>query len=264
MKLQTKFNLAMLAAFSVGLGLAALFAFKISDDTARQDVLRQAALIASEGEGASKYTDLEVAPQLVRSGAGFAPQMIPFLASQDQFRRVQKDWPDYSYKDAALNPTDPLDRAADWEAAIINRFRADATLAQIVSQRDTPSGPILSVAKPIRVSDPGCLQCHSTPDKAPAAMVALYGPTAGFGWKSGETVGAQIVSAPMSLALANARQSFLYFLGGLTLVFLATMVALERNDAVRDREAGQRDRQHGQRGEPRAHRRPGIPGQGRR
>ncbi len=41
-----------------------------------------------------------------------------------------------------------------------------------------------------------------------------------------EAVGAQIVSVPMHVALAQAQRSFLYFLGGLTLVFLVTMVAL--------------------------------------
>jgi HAMP domain-containing protein len=225
-KLQTKFNLSLGAAFVVGLALAGAFAFKISGDTTRRDVLQEAALMASEGEGASRYTDQEVAPLLTKAGTGFAPESIPFLAAQDQFRRVQKDWPDYSYKDAALNPTDPTDKASDWEAAIISRFRADANLKQIVSQRDTPDGPVLSLSKPIRITDPGCLQCHSTPDKAPPGMVALYGTAGGFGWKQNEAVGAQIVSVPMSVALARAQKSFLYFLGGLALVFLITMVAL--------------------------------------
>ena len=64
MKLQTKFNLSLSAAFVVGLALAAIFALKISNDTARRDVLHEAALMASEGEGASSYTDQEVAPLL--------------------------------------------------------------------------------------------------------------------------------------------------------------------------------------------------------
>ena len=227
MKLQTKFNLAMLGAFVVGLSLAAGLAYKLSYDGARRDVLQQAALMASEGDSASAYTDQEVAPLLAKAGAGqFAPQMIPFLATQDVSRRLQKEWPDYSYRDAALNPTNPADRAAEWEAKIIDRFRADPGLRQIVSQRDTPAGPVLSVSKPIRVSDAACLTCHSTPDKAPAAMVTLYGADHGFGWTPGEIVGAQIVSAPMKLPLAHARQSFLVFVGGLAFVFLVTMVAV--------------------------------------
>jgi HAMP domain-containing protein len=225
-KLQTKFNLALFAAFVIGLAMAAAFAFKVAGDNARRDVLHEAALMASEGEGASRYTDQEVAPLLGKEGMAFAPQSIPFLAAQDQFRRVQKDWPAYSYKDAALNPTDPVDKAADWEAALINRFRSEASLKRIISQRDTPSGPVLSLSKPIRITDPTCLQCHSTPDKAPPGMIALYGTAGGFGWKPNEVIGAQIVSVPMSVALARANRSFLFFLGGLTIVFLVTMVAL--------------------------------------
>jgi protein-histidine pros-kinase len=225
-KLQTKFNLALFGAFVIGLALAAAFAFKISGDTARRDVLHEAGLMASEGEGASHYTDQEIAPLLAKSGTAFAPQMIPFLAAQDQFRRVQKDLPDYSYKVAALNPTNPTDKAVDWEAAIINRFRADPALKRIVSERQTAAGPILSLSKPIGITDPGCLQCHTTPDKAPPGMVALYGAAGGFGWKQNEIVGAQIVSVPMRVALQRAQRSFFYFLGGLTLVFLSTMIAL--------------------------------------
>jgi len=224
--LQTKFNLALSGAFVIGLALAAGFAFKLAGDTARRDVLHEASLMASEGEGASAYTDQEVAPLLNKEGTSFAPQSIPFLAAQDQFRRVKKDWPDYSYKDAALNPTNPADKAADWEAVLINRFRADPSLKRIVSQRDTPTGPVLSLSKPIRISDPTCLQCHSTPDKAPPGMIALYGTAGGFGWKLNEAVGAQIVSVPMSVALAHANRSFLYFLGGLAIVFLVTLAAL--------------------------------------
>lgn len=227
MKLQTKFNLAMLAAFAVGLGLASAFAYKISLDGARREVLQQAALMASVGDGASAYTEQEVAPLLSKAGGvQFAPQSIPFLAVQDQFRRLQKSWPDYSYKDAALNPTNPADHAADWEARIIGRMRADPGVRQLVSQRDTPDGPVLSVSKPIRIEDPNCLQCHSTPDRAPQTMVALYGANGGFGWKMGEVVGAQIVSVPMRVPLEQAMHSFLYFLGGLTFVFLVTIVAL--------------------------------------
>jgi protein-histidine pros-kinase len=224
-RLQAKFNLAMLAAFVVGLGLAGVFAFFASSEIARREVLQQAALIAAEGEGASHYTDQSVAPLLVKTG-GFMPEEIPFLAAQAQFRLIQHDWPDYSYHDAALNPTDPADKAEAWETDLINRFRADPALKQIVSERDTPTGPILSLSTPIRVSDPGCLQCHSTPDKAPPGLVARFGTAGGFGWQLNEAVAAQIVSVPMRVPLDQARGSFLVFIGGLAIVFLLTLAVL--------------------------------------
>jgi protein-histidine pros-kinase len=55
-------------------------------------------------------------------------------------------------------------------------------------------------------------------------MVDLYGPNNGFGWKMGETVGAQIISAPMSIVEKRARETGLVLIGGLTLVFLLVFV----------------------------------------
>src|SRR6185312_16106593 len=194
---------------------------------ARREVMQQAALIASEGDGVSIYTDQEIGPLLAKASPdSFAPQTIPFLAAQNVFRRIQKDWPAYSYKIAALNPTNPADRAADWEGDIINTFRNDPKLPQLVSQRQIVAGPVLSVAKPIRITDAGCLTCHSTPDRAPQVMTALYGPSNGFGWKMGETVAAQIVSVPMRVPLEHARQTFLFLMAALALVFLLMVAAI--------------------------------------
>ena len=227
MKLQAKFNLAMAGAFILGLGLAAVLSYQIANANARREVMQQAALIASEGDGVSIYTDQEIGPLLAKASPdSFAPQTIPFLAAQNVFRRIQKDWPAYSYKIAALNPTNPADRAADWEGDIINTFRNDPKLPQLVSQRQTVAGPVLSVAKPIRITDAGCLTCHSTPDRAPQVMTALYGPSNGFGWKMGETVAAQIVSVPMRVPLEHARQTFLFLMAALALVFLLMVAAI--------------------------------------
>jgi protein-histidine pros-kinase len=227
MKLQAKFNLALAGAFALGLVLAAGLAYQITNANARREVRRQADLITSEGDGIGAYTVQEVAPLLAAAGQGrFAPQMIPFLAAQNEFRRVQKDWPAYSYRDVALNPTNPADQAADWQAELIQRFRADPKLNEFVVERDTPDGRILSVAKPIRIADPACLQCHSTPDKAPPVMVSLYGPNHGFGWRLGDTVAAQIVSVPMRVPIEHARRNFLYLLGSLAFVFLLMMLAM--------------------------------------
>jgi protein-histidine pros-kinase len=57
-------------------------------------------------------------------------------------------------------------------------------------------------------------------------MVAHYGPANGFGWKLGETVGAQIISVPMSVPLAKADQAFKTFITSLVGVFLLAFIVL--------------------------------------
>lgn len=225
--LLSKFNLLMLIAFAIGLAAAAGLNYMLATENARRDVVRQSALITGQVNAVAQYTREEIKPLLAGPDQSlFYPQSVPFWAAQTNFRRLQKDFPDYSYKAAALNPTNPADRAVDWEAQIIGLFRADPALKEHVVVRDTPQGQIFTVARPIRVADPACLSCHSTPDAAPASMVEIYGPTNGFGWQLNETVGAQLISVPMSVPLERANRAFLATIGGLTVIFVMMMAVM--------------------------------------
>ncbi len=55
-------------------------------------------------------------------------------------------------------------------------------------------------------------------------MRALYGDANGFGWKLNEVVGAQIVSVPMSVPIAQAKQAFYTFMGSVVGVFLVVLI----------------------------------------
>lgn len=227
MGLKAKFNLVILAAFVVGLGLTAAYSWRITREAARQEVLQQASIMMATAIAIRNYTDTEIGPLLAQQNeVRFLPQSIPFFAAQSNLRALAAKFPDYTYKEAALNPTDPADRATDWEAAIIDEFQRNPTLDTFISTRDTPAGPILSIAHPIRITDKSCLQCHSTPQAAPVSMVNLYGTANGFGWTLGSVQGAQIVSVPMRVALQRAKETFLIDIGGLAAILAVTMLLL--------------------------------------
>jgi HAMP domain-containing protein len=227
MGLKAKFNLVILAAFLIGLGLTAAYSWRITHQAARQEVLQQASIMIASAIAIRNYTDTEIAPLLAaQNQVRFLPQSIPFFAAQTNLRALSRKFPDYTYKEAALNPTNPADKATDWEAAIIDQFRNNPTLTDFTSTRDTPDGPILSFSRPIRITDKSCLQCHSTPDAAPASMVNLYGSQNGFGWTLGSVQGAQIVSVPMRVALQRAMQTFMVDVGGLAAILAVTLLLL--------------------------------------
>jgi protein-histidine pros-kinase len=227
MGLRAKFNLVMLAAFAVGLALAAAIAWNITRDNARAEVAHEAALLISAATAARTYTASEVGPLLEdQTKIRFLPQTIPFFAAEASFRDVQKQFPDYAYREAALNPTNPADRATDFEADIINTFGNNPTLTEFTTVRDAATGPVLVVARPVKVDGKACLECHSVASAAPASMVDLYGSNNGFGWKLGSIVGAQIVSVPMSVPLQRATHIFVLFLIGLAVVFAVILLLL--------------------------------------
>jgi protein-histidine pros-kinase len=227
MGLKTKFNLVLLLAFLVGLSLAAAFSYAVVRDNARREVLQEAAIMMGQASVISHYTDHEIAPLLAeQQKLRFAPQGIPFWAAQTNFRALQEQFPDYSYREPAINPTNPEDRPTDWQADIIDVFARDPKLTEFVSERAAAAGPVLLVSRPIRVTDRSCLECHSVPSAAPRSLVDLYGTANGFGWKLGDLVGAQIVSVPMRLALDRANHTFSVFVAGLAAVFVVTAVLL--------------------------------------
>jgi HAMP domain-containing protein len=154
----------------------------------------------------------------------FLPHSIPSFAAQSNFKLVRQKLPEYTYREPTLNPTNLNDRAIDWEADIINGFRDDATKRETMITRDTPGGQSLVLARPLKVGSAECLSCHSTPEAAPATMVALYGAQNGFGWKQGEVVGAQVVSIPLGVPLGRAYQALFWFMLALAATFVVIII----------------------------------------
>ncbi len=227
MGLKAKFNLAMLLAFLVGLGLAAGLSWRIAHENARREVVQQAALMMAMASAIREYTDKEIGPLLAgQIKARFLPHTVPSWAAQTNLRSLATQFPDYTYKEAALNPTNPADRATDWESGIIATFARDPSLTTLTSTHDGPAGPLLSISRPLRITDKDCLTCHSTPSAAPASMIDLYGATNGFGWKLGDVIGAQIVSVPMQVALNRAYDAFKVYVIALVAVFAITIILL--------------------------------------
>jgi len=139
---------------------------------------------------------------------------------------LRKKFGDYSYKQAALNPTNPRDRAVDWEADVVNRFRSGYDRGEIIGERDTPTGRSLYIARPIQIKDPACLTCHSTVEAAPKTVVDRYGPANGFGWQLNEIIGMQVVSVPTEVPNQRAAAAYRTFMASLTGVFIMIGIAL--------------------------------------
>ena len=230
MGLRTKFNLLLLAVTLIGAALFALAAGPIVDSVGREEVIQNSRIMMESAAGARKYTSEQIAPILkpVINGK-FYPQSVSAFAAKRNFDVIHAKFPDFSYREAALNPTNLQDRATEWEADIINDFRANPRKQETMFLRSTPTGPVMELARPI-VAQPACLECHSTAAAAPASMIAIYGSQNGFGWKAGETIAAQIVSVPTSASSVRAhhiRDLLVWpFLAFVALLFISVNVLL--------------------------------------
>ena len=227
MKLIVKFNLVFIAVFLIGLGVAAHVADRLLQHNAREEMQHSARLIMEAALSTRSYTSSQVGPLLqTQMKYGFLPQSVPAYSATEVFNGLRKKFPEFAYKEATLNPTNPRNRAVDWETDLVYQFRNNPEHTEIVGERDTPSGRLLYVARPIQVRDGACLSCHSTVDAAPKTLIDRYGPANGFGWKLNEVVGAQVVSVPTEVPTQRAHIAFRSFMVSLAGIFVFLGIAL--------------------------------------
>lgn len=228
MKLALKFNLIFIVVFGLGLLATAFIANRFLQDNAREETVQRARLMMESARSTRNYTTTEIRPILERyqrANGVFYPETVPAFSAIKIFSYLRKTYPDYSYREATLNPTNPEDRAVEWEADVVNIFRNDPTKTEFVGEREAPSGRTLFLAKPFKAVQ-SCLECHSTPDVAPAAMVKIYGSNNGFGWKLNEIVAAQIVSVPMSVPQAVASKALWNLMLWLAAIAVVSLIML--------------------------------------
>ena len=227
MRLLFKFNLIFLVVFVAGV----LGAGKVSHDllqrNAKQEVLDHARLTIEKATAIRTYTNEQIRPLLeTQMKYTFLPQTVPAYSATEVLATLSKTFPEYTYKEATLNPTNPRDRAVDWEADIVNRFRTQTGEKEFIGERESGTGRALYIARPLRITNGACLVCHSTVEAAPRTQIDKYGSANGFGWQMNEVIGAQVVSVPMSVPLARADQAFKVFMASLVGIFVAIGIAL--------------------------------------
>jgi protein-histidine pros-kinase len=227
MKLLAKFNLIFVLVMALGVAVSGWISRNLLQEQARQEVLSIGRLLMEGATAVRGYTSGQITKLLeTQMKYEFLPQSVPSYSAVEVLNTLHKKYPEYAYKEATLNPTNPRDRAVGWEVDIVNAFRNDPELKEFVGQRETPTGKSLYISRPLRITNPACLQCHSSVEAAPKTMVDKYGPANGFGWQLNEVVGAQVVSVPMTLPLQRAEENFRLFVGSLVAVFVVVGIVL--------------------------------------
>jgi len=228
MNLLLRLNLALILLFVIGGGFTAYYVKELSSKNALSTVTHEAQLLLEQAIALRKYTVSEISP-LLRSGgrdAEFHAQSVPAYAATQVANFFKENRPEYNYKEAVFNPTNPRDNAAPWEERIISQFINDESLTRIVGKRRIKRTKGLYIAQPIKITNPACLTCHSVPEAAPASMVEQYGKRRGYGWKLNEIVGIQMMTVPFTLPDQIAAKTLKEIVVVLIAVFVFLLVML--------------------------------------
>ncbi|MEO1590848.1 MAG: DUF3365 domain-containing protein [Cyanobacteria bacterium J06632_22] len=222
LKLGQKFTLMLLAVFVSGIIMSGIALDRLLNYTAQAELTTKALMLMETMNAVREYTVAEVRPELAeRSEVEFLPETVPSYSAHTVFETLHSnpEYQDFFYKEAVLNPTNPKDKADEFEASLVSVFQRADSEPQISGFRSTLGGGLYYIARPIQIKQETCLACHSTADRAPQPMIDLYGDQNGFGWELNEIVGTQVISVPAERVLNKAKRSLAVMLGVFAVVF---------------------------------------------
>lgn len=231
LKLGTKLNLILVSILISAIAACGIFLSRILETKIEQEVADKAFLIIETMNSVRNYTSSQVKPELASRLASeeyFIPETVPAYSAREVFEglRKQPEYQNFLYKEATLNPTNLRDKADQFETEITQKFRQNQQLKEKTGFRTDGNSKFYYIARPLAIKKASCLECHDTPERAPANLVSTYGSEHGFGWKLNEIVASQVVSVPARNVYQAARKLQLVVLSIVGIIFLIAIALI--------------------------------------
>ena len=211
--LKTKFNLLLSIVFLAGILVGGITLWRILNQRAQAEITSQGLILIESMNAVRRYTSGHIQPLLsdrLTTEDEFLAETVPAYSASAVFADFQRreEHANFRYKEAAPNPTNPDHLADSYETELVAFMQRDAGLTEISDFRNLDGRRVYYIARPLSVTAESCLYCHSTPENAPASLIAAYGAEGGFGWELGEVVAAQIIYVPAEEVFNATLRSF--------------------------------------------------------
>lgn len=231
LKLGAKLNLILALIFFITIISCGSILSHILENQVEQEVAGKAFLAIETMNSVRNYTSNQVSPELsnrLETEIAFLPETVPAYSAREVFETLRENpnYQDFYYKEATLNPTNLRDKADEFEASLVQKFRQDSSLQQLVGFRTINNQDFYYVARPLAVEKASCLQCHSVPENAPQSLINTYGDRNGFNWQLNEIVASQMVLIPANKVFVTANKLQLLIIGILALFLLLAIAAI--------------------------------------
>jgi signal transduction histidine kinase/CheY-like chemotaxis protein len=236
LKLGAKFTLLLTMVFLMTVVLSGVLLWSRILPEAEDEVTTKAQILFRTMNSVRDYTSENIRHRLghhldLDAGSEFIRETVPGFAAKEVFKRFS-DRPEYKsfrYKEAALNPTNRKDDLVDeFEKELVERFQQQPNLPELSNYRVWEGERLFYTAKPLKVKEQSCLQCHGHPSAAPKSLIRTYGNKNGFGWHLNEVVAAQIIYVPSNEVFNHARQVWVLIMGIFSAIFTVAILLINR------------------------------------
>lgn len=158
---------------------------------------RELSLLVDMVKAARTYVAKDVRPYMLPKGIFHPAAVSSTVATKHIAGHFAKSQPDYYIRVVSDNPLNSENSPTPFEEKILETFRQDRNIDNIVLEGSINDRQFLVSSRP-SVSRESCLLCHGTPDKAPKEIIDAYGTESGFGYENNAVVGASVVGVPIN------------------------------------------------------------------
>jgi len=233
LKLGTQFTLLLTLIFLGGIILSGITLSGAMQRKAEDEISTKAEILTHAMNAVRNYTSKRVAPLLqpqLETSHTFISETVPAYSARQVFEnfREQLEHRNFFYKEATLNPTNPSDKADEFEAKLVEQFRQQPNLTKLSGYRNVNGVNQFFTARPLAVTESSCLQCHSQPSAAPKSLVATFGSENGFGWQLNDIIAAQTIYVPSDQVFHRGQQYLALTMGIFASIFAAAVLLINR------------------------------------
>jgi two-component sensor histidine kinase len=129
---------------------------------------------------------------------------------------------EYYYKESAINARSIENEADEYKAAFLKKINKEPDFSYQANIRTIDDKPYFTFLRRGEVMEEGCLKCHSTPEKAPADLVKIYGSERSFNRNVGDVVSAISIRVPIIIPYEHAKELTIQF----SAIFLVAVLLL--------------------------------------
>lgn len=192
---------------------------------------KELSLLVDMVKAARTFISEDVRPPLLAQNIFHPPAVSSTVATKKIAGHFLKVQPDYYIKVASDNPLNPENLPEPLEKQLLQTFRDDRSLKDLIKEGQIEGKSYLVSSRP-SVSKDSCLRCHSTAAAAPKEITDLYKAGTGFGYVTGQVVGASVVGVPLqdvkSLAFRRSLIAFVVLTALFSVIFVLMDQLIQR------------------------------------
>lgn len=238
LKIKTKFQIGTACILLLFCALISILAYYYLKKNTTADIYKETEIFIGAADATRTYVKDVLRPtvgKLVPPDVFIPHAMSTSFVGREIMGRLKERFPEFQYKRAAGNPTNPINQADEFELSMLNWFDSNRDAKEWHGLIKKNNRSYYTRFRAI-YAEKQCLRCHGKPEDAPQAMKTMYGSKGGYHYQIGEVVAADTIYIPVDVAFVRIKEaawmvfliaacSLLALLGLFYLLFNRTVVS---------------------------------------